>query len=70
MPLASSNKTRRIKIETLNDPRCWILLPEWVRYVCFLKWVFIWSYQIVNSFESFNDEFAIVKEDQDAYLLS
>ena len=39
-------------------------------YVGIFKRVLIWAYQTVNSFASFNDECAIVKEAQDANLLS
>ena len=39
-------------------------------YVGIFNGVLIWAYRTVNSFESFNDECAIVKEAQDAYLLS
>ena len=75
IPLVFSNKTERKQIETLKGPRCWILLLDysnqggWGMSVslkgCKFEHTELWIH-----LESFNDECAIVKETQDANLLS
>ena len=75
MPLASSNKTGRKKIETLKGPRRWILLLDYSNQSgwgmsLFLKGCNFEHTELSIHFESFNDESAIVKEAKDANLLS
>ena len=71
MSLAPSYKTGRKQIESLKGPICCILLLDysnrsrWGMSVSF-KGVYIGVYRTVNSFRSFNDECAIVKEVQGA----
>ena len=75
MSVASSNKTRRKKIETLKRTRCLFLLLDysyhggWGRSVSLNGCKFEHT-ELSIHFESFNDECAIVKEAQDANLLS
>ena len=74
MPLASSNKTGRKKIETLKDPRRWILLLDYSKQgglgmAVFLKGCNFEHTKLSIHFLSFNDECAIVKEAKDANLL-
>ena len=75
MPLASSNKTRRKKIETLKDQRFLILLLDysnqggWGMSVSLNGRNFEHTEQSIH-FELFNDECAIVKEAKDANLSS
>ena len=66
MPLASSNKTGR-KIETLKGPRLWILLPDYSNQGGWgmslsLKGCNFEHIELSIYFESFNDEYAILKE--------
>ena len=72
MPLASSNKTGRKEIETLKGPRCWILLLDY-SYQSesgSLKGYKFEHTELSIHFKSFNDEWTIVEEAQDANLLS
>ena len=75
MPLASSNKTGRKEIETLKGPRCLILLldysyqSEWGMSGSLKGYKFEHT-ELSIHFKSFNDEWTIVEEAQDANLLS
>ena len=75
MPLASSNKTGRKKVETLKGPRRCILLLDYSNQCGwgmsgFLKGCNFEHTELSIHFESFNDECAIVKEAKDPNLLS
>ena len=67
MSLASSNKTEKKTIETLNGLRCCLLLLDnsnqsgWGMFGS-LKWCLFEHTELPIHFKSSNDEYSIVKE--------